>query len=299
MAYSDLDIKKRFLTRFCITPFEPNTQQLTPVGYDLTIGAAIVLTREIRENGDIIDKFVKTSRFDDGGDEIDLDIPPNTGVVIATHERIFSSGRSLATVHGRSRMTARGLVVNSVTIDPNFDGNILIYMYNATNAVQKIRSHERVLTLIFHGVETETTKEPNTDFHQLVRYYGDLYGTEVANYLMDYNHNWDDSELAGIHNQQKNEVITFRRNSKFKRRITRYWRDWKNVSNEQSKTIIKLISDVTVIPLCLYTLSFAIFPNTFSNLGFLPDPSNGTPELMLYVSTFQVLLFYLFNRLKN
>lgn len=291
MAYSDKDLIYRYHKRFCITPFTiEHGFHLTPVGYDLTVGAVIVLGDKIEEN---VDEYL-TVRDETDDDGVDIEIPSRTGAIIITHEAIYNSGRSLATVHGRSRMTARGFILNSITIDPNFEGKIIVYLYNSTAKPQKIKSNDRILTLIFHGVETETGNTPHTNTHDLIEFYGDLYGAGVSRVLLRYFNNWMESKYYAEFQESIQKVKNYRNKSKIRRRFDRYFNNWKNMFGESDYFKFAALSAEVAVPIFLgYILLVGYSPYLRERFwGPLPAPDT-TEALALYVAVLQALVMFI------
>jgi deoxycytidine triphosphate deaminase len=143
---SDKDINKIINKKdIVIYPFEKKC--LTAVGYDLRIGIIKPLTE--------VDKF-----FED--DQI-ITIPPKSYCLVITEEFIWLSKKYLGTLHSRGTLAAKGLYTNSTNVDPNFKGQMIMSVYNASevNIILDKKEKPTFITLIIHQVRTNT--EPDNE----------------------------------------------------------------------------------------------------------------------------------------
>jgi deoxycytidine triphosphate deaminase len=183
MAYSAEDVFSQYRKSFVIAPFK--TRQVTPLGYDLRVGLVVVLD----DNGKALQKAPSRRLGEDT-----IKIPAGGSAFIVTLERVCLSGKVLGTVHARARLSLRGLMMNSVTVDPNFglflsasmldkhlvigagrhskvekhnqDGHpvgsrLLLRVNNVSSKVIELTSkNDAVATLVFHEVNTDTKRKP-------------------------------------------------------------------------------------------------------------------------------------------
>jgi deoxycytidine triphosphate deaminase len=160
MAYSSEDFFANYRKTFVIAPFKPS--QVTPLGYDLRLGFLVNADSEsdLKRSADAIDS--KNIFY----------IEPDQSVIAVTLERIFLSGKVLATVHARATLSLRGLMLSAVTVDPNFGqpklddestpGSRLLFRLKNTSKHVVILTTEddAIATLIVHEVQTETNRRP-------------------------------------------------------------------------------------------------------------------------------------------
>jgi deoxycytidine triphosphate deaminase len=162
MALSNLDILEHRNRRFVIEPFKHSS--VTPIGYDLRIGYGIVLPQEKNE---------KIGKLDFIGMQPvrKLMIPKHHGALFVTLERVRLSGKLLGTIHGKSRYSAKGLITQSVTVDPNFgqaknSGRLFLYFYNTSPFSIEISEKDPIATLVLSSLESETADEPETKTYE-------------------------------------------------------------------------------------------------------------------------------------
>jgi deoxycytidine triphosphate deaminase len=160
MAYSSEDFFTNYRKTFVIAPFKPS--QVTPLGYDLRLGFMV--------NADSAAALTKKGEGTDP--KVSFVVQPEQSVIAVTLERIFLSGKVLATVHARARLSLRGIVLNAVTVDPNFgqpkldDENspgsrLLLRLKNTSkHPVTLTTEDDAIATLIVHEVQTETNRRP-------------------------------------------------------------------------------------------------------------------------------------------
>ena len=187
MALSNKDLIKHKNKLFTVEPF--SEEQLTPLGYDLRVGYAITPDGE-----DVL--FPKDIRDASNYQNQEMiRIPAKKGVVIVTRERVYLTGKLIATVHGRARITAKGIFVNPVTVDPHWNGKLILYFYNTNNEDVEIPSRWAVATLIFHSVETSTPHHTrNTATRQLLEDGSSRYSEAVTNKILIYLNHYEDSD---------------------------------------------------------------------------------------------------------
>jgi deoxycytidine triphosphate deaminase len=171
MAYSAEDIFSQYRKTFVVAPFK--TKQVTPLGYDLKLGCCVVYDSK----GDYIEQ--------PKGSRALYVIPPMGFAFIVTLDRVCLSGKVLGTVHARARLSMRGLMMNSVTVDPNFgnpqrDSNkhneefvgsrLLLRVSNASSLpITLTAKDDSIATLVLHDVNTETKRKPKmSSFNALI-----------------------------------------------------------------------------------------------------------------------------------
>lgn len=173
MAYSAEDFFSNYRKTFVIAPFKPS--QVTPLGYDLRLGFLV--------NADDAKDLRATSEATESKSV--FSIKADQSVIAVTLERIFLSGKVLATVHARARLSLRGLVLSAVTVDPNFGqpkldkpddergpgSRLLLRLKNTSkHEVTLTTEDDSIATLIVHEVQTETNRRPvNSNVDDLLK----------------------------------------------------------------------------------------------------------------------------------
>lgn len=118
MILTDLDIFRLINHDFVIYPYKKSS--VTPLGYDLSLGFAINL-------------HTKYELRCDQQNQTEMKIPPKTSIFIITEEFIWLSPRLAVTLHSRGGLSAKGLILNSTTIDPNWSGRLTMLLYNSSD----------------------------------------------------------------------------------------------------------------------------------------------------------------------
>lgn len=189
-SFSDVDISRHHGKDFVVHPFDAENG-VTPVGYDLGVGLAVLLRREDpNEPIEYLSEFIP--------DKSTLLIPPNCSVFIVTGENIWLSPRVLATLHARGSYAAKGLFVNSTTVDPNWKGRLTILVRNISDSSITITAGEKFLTMVFHGVQTPTKAQPEGNPSRVAQRYRTIYGDEFSSLYLNHNQNTD---LANINRE--------------------------------------------------------------------------------------------------
>jgi deoxycytidine triphosphate deaminase len=174
MAYSSEDFFTNYRKTFVIAPFKPS--QVTPLGYDLRLGFMV--------NADSASELKSTTEPTEP--KFVFVIKPEQSVIAVTLERIFLSGKVLATVHARARLSLRGVVLSAVTVDPNFGqpklddesvpgSRLLLRLKNTSkHDVTLTTEDDAIATLIVHEVQTETNRRPvNSGIDDLLKRIGE------------------------------------------------------------------------------------------------------------------------------
>jgi deoxycytidine triphosphate deaminase len=145
----------------------------TPLGYDLRIGKHILLclvqrdeneTPAVGENGDLIFPAYSTS-------------------LVITRERVWLSKYVMATIQSRGSLAARGLFLNTTTVDPNWDGKMIMRIFNSSPREESLPRDEPFATMVVHTLRRPTPSFPATDPKRVVSRLVDLYGASVGSRL--------------------------------------------------------------------------------------------------------------------
>lgn len=104
-------------------------------------------------------------------------IPPHTFMLATTNEYIKLPNNITAFVEGRSSVGRMGLFVqNAGWVDPGFEGQITLELFNATDSIIELECNRRIAQLVF----VETTGECNNPYNG--KYQGQVGATESRIY---------------------------------------------------------------------------------------------------------------------
>ncbi|NJE62343.1 dCTP deaminase [Thermococcus sp. 21S7] len=131
MMLPDWKIRKEIL----IEPF--NEKSLQPAGYDLRVG------REAYINGELIDVR--------GAGKVV--IPPRTYALILTLERVKLPDDVMGDMKLRSSLAREGLLGSFAWVDPGWDGNLTLGVYNASDKPVELAYGERFVQIAFIRLE--------------------------------------------------------------------------------------------------------------------------------------------------
>ncbi|WP_148882566.1 dCTP deaminase [Thermococcus aciditolerans] len=131
MMLPDWKIRKEIL----IEPF--NEKSLQPAGYDLRVG------REAYINGELID-------VEKAGKVV---ISPKTYALILTLERIGLPDDVMGDMKLRSSLAREGLLGSFAWVDPGWDGNLTLGIYNASDEPVELSYGERFVQIAFIRLE--------------------------------------------------------------------------------------------------------------------------------------------------
>jgi deoxycytidine triphosphate deaminase len=232
LALSNHDILLHRNRRVVIEPFDEEGS-CTPSGYDLRVGFAIVMESEddpLSTNHEL--DYMAYQREKDGVRKQDsslvyptVEVHPGKSVAILTKERIYLTGRVLGTVFSKASITGRGLGMNSFTVDPTFQGRLLIRMKNESLLPITITLDERIATLVLETVDTETQALAVTPTGtEVTRHY-----SVVFNSLAVYENYYEKEHTKGKVAFEKavDEAKNFRRKPWLLRKVIQYTDLWK------------------------------------------------------------------------
>lgn len=145
MILSDGEIKKLIETgELCISPMEES--QIEPASVDVRIGNTFCMLSH---------SFEPVIRFSEGAKYTDIvadkfTIAPGDFVLATTMEYIKLPSNLTAFVEGRSSIGRLGLFVqNAGWVDPGFEGQITLELYNAGRYAIELTAGTRVAQLVF------------------------------------------------------------------------------------------------------------------------------------------------------
>ncbi len=137
MMLPDWKLRKEIL----IEPF--SEKSLQPAGYDLRVG------KEAYINGQLID----VER--EGG----IVIPPKTHALVLTLERVKLPDDVMGDMKIRSSLAREGLLGSFAWVDPGWDGNLTLALFNSSDSPVELSYGERFVQIAFIRLE-EPARNP-------------------------------------------------------------------------------------------------------------------------------------------
>ena len=131
MMLPDWKIRREIL----IEPF--SEKSLQPAGYDLRVG------KEAYINGELVD-------VEEAGK---LVIPPKTHALILTLERVRLPDDIMGDMKIRSSLAREGLLGSFAWVDPGWDGNLTLALFNASEKPVELAYGERFVQISFQRLE--------------------------------------------------------------------------------------------------------------------------------------------------
>lgn len=152
MILSDKTIKKMLKDEeLLINPIEEDSQ-IQPASVDIRLGRHFLKVDENRVESMCLQEEIKYIEIE--SDEII--IPPNSFLLATTMEYIKLPNYLTAFVEGRSSIGRMGLFIqNAGWVDPGFEGEITLELYNANRLPIKLISGRRVCQLVFALMDEE------------------------------------------------------------------------------------------------------------------------------------------------
>jgi dCTP deaminase len=154
MILSDKTIKRMIQAKELV--IEPITEeQIQPASVDLRLGRHFLKVDENTIESMCLDKEIKYVEIE--SDEII--IPPNSFLLATTKEYIKLPENVTAFVEGRSSIGRMGLFIqNAGWVDPGFEGEITLELYNANRLPIKLTSGRRICQLVFALMDEKAEK---------------------------------------------------------------------------------------------------------------------------------------------
>jgi len=162
---------------------------VTPAGYDLRAGLVGVLSEgavETKENSEGMLVHI---------------IPPHTSAYIRTKEYVWLSSRVIATIHARGSLAAKGLFLNSTTVDPNWRGQMTCLLHNINDYEVEIASGMSFATMVMSLVDQPTQRGPDTNPQRVTQMYLERYGEEFSKVVAAYRNSDEASRLSNKFNE--------------------------------------------------------------------------------------------------
>lgn len=153
MILSDETIKKMLKNKeLRIDPIKED-EQIQPASVDIRLGRQFLKVDENRIESMCLQEEIKYIEIE--SDEII--IPPNSFLLATTMEYIKLPNYLTAFVEGRSSIGRMGLFIqNAGWVDPGFEGEITLELYNANRLPIKLISGRRICQLVFALMDEET-----------------------------------------------------------------------------------------------------------------------------------------------
>ncbi len=149
MILSDKTIKKLLESKELI--IEPITsEQIQPASVDMRIGRHFLKVDENCTECMNFDSPIRYLEFE--ADEVI--IPPHSFLLATTMEYVKLPNDLTAFVEGRSSIGRMGLFIqNAGWVDPGFEGEITLELYNANRLPIKLKAGRRVCQLVFSQMD--------------------------------------------------------------------------------------------------------------------------------------------------
>lgn len=151
MILSDKTIKKMLANKQLeIDPI--NDLQIQPASVDMRLGNNFLKVNEnslalMTLNDQVSYEEVKSSQ---------IIIPPHSFLLATTKEYIKLPDNLTAFVEGRSSIGRMGLFIqNAGWVDPGFEGQITLELYNANRLPIKLESNRRICQLVFAAMDNK------------------------------------------------------------------------------------------------------------------------------------------------
>jgi len=139
--------------------------QVQPASIDLRLGTHFLKVDENNVESMTLDKEIKYVEIE--GDEII--IPPHSFLLATTMEYIKLPNNLTAFVEGRSSIGRIGLFIqNAGWVDPGFEGEITLELYNANRLPIKLTAGRRICQLVIAEMD-ETAQNPYNGKYQKQR----------------------------------------------------------------------------------------------------------------------------------
>ena len=151
MFLSDVDIREGIKKgEILIKPF--NEENIEPASVDLTLGEDYLISDY--HNGPSVIVFGEKPVYERKKREI-ITVPPNEFILATTDEYVKIANNIIAHVEGRSSVGRMGLFIqNAGWVDPGFEGNLTLELYNANRLPIKLKAGMRICQLNFAHTKT-------------------------------------------------------------------------------------------------------------------------------------------------
>lgn len=145
MILSDLTLKKMIQSRELVV--EPLTEEsVQPASVDCRLGNHFLVVEDFNMKTIDLDSEIIYREYE--GETITL--PPHSFLLATTMEWVKLPNDLTAFVEGRSSIGRLGLFIqNAGWVDPGFEGNITLELYNANSLPIQLHAGRRICQLVF------------------------------------------------------------------------------------------------------------------------------------------------------
>ncbi|MFB9275518.1 dCTP deaminase [Cohnella cellulosilytica] len=152
MILSDQTIRQLILQKELAV--EPLTEeQIQPASVDLRLGAHFLKTKEFVNGIMTLEEEMTYEAFESEA----VVIPPQSFLLATTLETIRLPDDVTAFVEGRSSIGRMGLFIqNAGWVDPGFEGQITLELFNANRLPIKLSAGRRICQLVFAKMDRKT-----------------------------------------------------------------------------------------------------------------------------------------------
>lgn len=138
-------------------------EQIQPASVDLRLGNHFLKVDENTIESMSLDKEIKYLEFTSN----EVIIPPHSFLLATTLEYIKLPNNLTAFVEGRSSIGRIGLFIqNAGWVDPGFEGEITLELYNANRLPIKLTAGRRVCQLVFAEMDQEAISPYNGKYQK-------------------------------------------------------------------------------------------------------------------------------------
>ena len=140
-------------SKLCITPLEQN--QVQPASVDIRLGNTFSIVEDtsngiINLENEIVYKTITTDKYI---------LMPGQFVLASTMEYFSLPNNITAFVEGRSSLGRMGLFIqNAGWVDPGFEGEITLELFNANRCAIELQTGRRVGQLVFAKMDSNAEK---------------------------------------------------------------------------------------------------------------------------------------------
>jgi len=154
MILSDVMLKSMIKDgSLSVEPLTP--EQIQPASIDVRLGTHFLKVDENRSDVLRLDSEISYEELE----QKEIVVPPLSFLLATTQEYIRLPDNVTAFVEGRSSIGRMGLFIqNAGWVDPGFEGNITLELFNANRLPIRLRSGRRICQLVFAQMDQ---KSPN------------------------------------------------------------------------------------------------------------------------------------------
>lgn len=152
MILSDKDITRELaIGNLKIDPLDDPALQIQPASVDLRLSGTV-----IREN------YPRQETFDIGEEIV---LYPQEFILASVYEKVTIPDYLVAQIEGRSSIGRKGILVHATAgyIDPGFEGNITLEMFNLSRNRVTLVVGSRVAQLVIHRMSTPSARPYGKD----------------------------------------------------------------------------------------------------------------------------------------